>query len=298
VMSQCDGDPAQRWEASDDGSVHVVGTSSAQGSDGYKHGGMCMDFAADSWMKKLQVWACWEGSPNQVSAAPPPTGTAAWVSARAWRRIPHTHIHAVPHPQHRIAPPHRACCNLTPPALCFPKPLRCLTPPSFPPQVYNVTKVEGGPRIMNVAYGQCVTVVQARDGSSCPHNAQPQCNPPREPPLLPPLPFPPPALPTHTHAPAAQPYTSPPPPPPQGPGTIVGADPGTTVTAAQLHDCLAPGDPSQTFQLSNYDGGGFPANFPIRWDGDLCLQPRIEQVPHFGSVSFISPQGAPSRGRV
>eukprot|EP00962_Isochrysis_galbana_P045649 scaffold18075_cov73-Isochrysis_galbana.AAC.1 len=65
-MAPCDGDPAERWQASDDGSVHVVGTESAIGSDGYEHGGMCIDFAADSSMKKLQAWSCWAGSPNQV----------------------------------------------------------------------------------------------------------------------------------------------------------------------------------------------------------------------------------------
>jgi len=167
VFQPCDGDPAQRWMASTSGSVHVVGTDTAIGSDGYEHGGMCIDFATDSPYARLQVWQCWDGSPNQT---------------------------------------------------------------------YNVTKVPGGQRIFNIAYQKCVTVVK-------------------------------------------------------GPGNIAGADPGTTVTAAQLHECKEPGDPSQTFFLANYDGQGFPTNFPIRWDGDMCLQPRIERVPHFDSVSFISPEG-------
>ena len=66
MFQPCDGDPAQRWMASTSGSVHVVGTDTAIGSDGYEHGGMCIDFATDSPYARLQVWQCWDGSPNQV----------------------------------------------------------------------------------------------------------------------------------------------------------------------------------------------------------------------------------------
>ena len=126
-----------------------------------------------------------------------------------------------------------------------------------------MTKVPGGQRIFNIAYQKCVTVVKVRLRPA-PHGRLLSFKP-HEPFILAIL--------------------------PQGPGNIAGADPGTTVTAAQLHECKEPGDPSQTFFLANYDGQGFPTNFPIRWDGDMCLQPRIERVPHFDSVSFISPEG-------
>jgi len=75
-------------------------------------------------------------------------------------------------------------------------------------------------------------------------------------------------------------------------GTAVGLDPGVTVVAGQYKDCIDGGDPSQTFVLANYDGGGYPDNFPVRTSSGLCLQPQITRVPHFDSVGFKAPDGS------
>jgi len=72
-------------------------------------------------------------------------------------------------------------------------------------------------------------------------------------------------------------------------GSAVGLDAGVKVMAAQLLDCLPPGTANQTFRLSNFDGGGFPDNFPVRTAKGLCLQPQITRLPHFDVVAFLTP---------
>jgi len=80
-------------------------------------------------------------------------------------------------------------------------------------------------------------------------------------------------------------------------GGAVGLDRGLTIVAAQLKECLIKGSPSQTFTLSNYDGQGFPGNFPVKTlstapgGGDLCLSPQIVRMPHFDAVAFQAPSG-------
>ena len=84
----------------------------------------------------------------------------------------------------------------------------------------------------------------------------------------------------------------------EAPGDSVGLDKGVTVTAAQLKPCVADGDASQTFSLTNYDKQGFPGDFPVRTlpdapgGGELCLQPQIKRTPHFTAVAFQAPDGA------
>ncbi len=66
LFAPCDGNAAQKWRLSDSGSLAVRGTESANGSDGYRHGGECVDIATDSWVKgKLHTWAC-AHSANQL----------------------------------------------------------------------------------------------------------------------------------------------------------------------------------------------------------------------------------------
>lgn len=72
-------------------------------------------------------------------------------------------------------------------------------------------------------------------------------------------------------------------------GVAVGLDKGAMVTAAQHFPCIAGGAPNQTFHLSNYDGQGFPDNFAVRMEGELCLQPQIVLTPHFDAVAFLTP---------
>ena len=78
-------------------------------------------------------------------------------------------------------------------------------------------------------------------------------------------------------------------------GAAVGLDQGVKVVAGQLKPCLADGAASQTFNLENYDGQGFPLGFPVRKlsdsGGELCLQPQIVRVPHFDAVAFQTPEG-------
>lgn len=75
-------------------------------------------------------------------------------------------------------------------------------------------------------------------------------------------------------------------------GIAVGLDAGVTIVAAQMKDCEALGTKSQTFIMANYDQGGFPSNFPIRTqEGELCLQPQIQRLPHFDAVAFEQPDG-------
>jgi len=77
-------------------------------------------------------------------------------------------------------------------------------------------------------------------------------------------------------------------------GWAVGLDAGVKVTAGQMYECYPPGTANQTFELSNYDGGGFPSNFPVRTKDGLCLQPQIQRVPHFDAVAFVTPSGSVS----
>lgn len=83
-------------------------------------------------------------------------------------------------------------------------------------------------------------------------------------------------------------------------GDAVGLDKGTKVIAAQLKECLVKGSPSQTFSTANYDGQGFPDNFPVRTlpsapgGGELCLQPQIARTPHFSAVAFQAPDDSVS----
>ena len=56
LFAPCDGNDVQKWQLDGTGSLIVRGTNEAEGSEGYLHGGECMDAATDSWIEgKLQV---------------------------------------------------------------------------------------------------------------------------------------------------------------------------------------------------------------------------------------------------
>ena len=66
LFAPCNGDDVQKWTLDDTGSLIIVGTNEAEASDGYQHGGECMDMPTDGWpANKLQVWGC-AHSPNQT----------------------------------------------------------------------------------------------------------------------------------------------------------------------------------------------------------------------------------------
>jgi glucosylceramidase len=171
LFAPCDGNDVQKWQLSDDGSLIIPGTDEAKSSEGYQHGGECIDYDSKSWIEgRLQTYAC-AHSANQM-----------WA----------------------------------------------------------VRSVPGGSQIYNPSTGLCVTAISST-------------------------------------------------------GSAVGLDAGTTVTAAQLRECIPTGAANQTFLLSNYDAQGFPNAFPVRTTAgapggsELCLQPQIVRVPHFGAVAFEQP---------
>ena len=165
IFAPCNGNDVQKWKLDSTGSFSVRGTDRAVASDGYKHGGECLDVDLTSSVRKLQTWSC-AHSPNQL-----------------WSAV------------------------------------------SIP---------GGGSKVVNQGTGACMTAVQTS-------------------------------------------------------GDAVGLDKGVKVTAAEYSPCIAGGAPNQTFHLNNYDGQGFPANFPVRTDDGLCLQPQITRTPHFDAVAFITP---------
>ena len=66
LFAPCDGDDVQKWTLDDGGSLFVHGTAEALLSDGYKHGGECVDVALDSPIDgKTQTWACFHVG-NQI----------------------------------------------------------------------------------------------------------------------------------------------------------------------------------------------------------------------------------------
>ena len=174
LFAPCDGNDVQKWSMDSDGSLIIPGTNEAKASEGFEHGGECIDHDQTSYIPgKLQTYAC-AHSPNQQ-----------WA----------------------------------------------------------VRSVPGGSNIYSLASGMCVTAISTT-------------------------------------------------------GSAVGLDAGTTVTAAQLRECVPPGEEgsaAQTFRLENYDAQGFPTNFPVRTTAgapggsELCLQPQIVRVPHFDAVAFEQP---------
>ncbi len=173
LWAPCTGSNIQRWAFDDTGSLSIVDTDTSPGSDGFQHGGECMDFDTKFWLPKLQTWAC-AHSDNQ-----------------RWR----------------------------------------------------VESVPGGSRIVQDA--SC-----ADGGDSCKCVTAVEIG-----------------------------------------GYAVGLDAGVTVTAAQLYPCEVKGFKTQTFELLNDDKQGFPKNMPVRYGGNMCLQPQIVQVPHFDAVAFLTPSG-------
>ena len=61
LFAPCDGSAVQQWELDDTGSLIIRNTNEAESSDGYEHGGMCMDVVTppSPWIDgKMQVFAC------------------------------------------------------------------------------------------------------------------------------------------------------------------------------------------------------------------------------------------------
>ena len=68
LFAPCDGSAVQQWALDDTGSLIIRNTNEAESSDGYEHGGMCMDVVTppNPWIEgKMQVFACAQGSPSQ-----------------------------------------------------------------------------------------------------------------------------------------------------------------------------------------------------------------------------------------
>jgi len=80
VFTSCNGNDVQKWQLDSTGSFSVRGTDEAIASDGYKHGGECLDVDMTSLVPKLQVWSC-AHSPNQAwSAVALPSGGSQVVN--------------------------------------------------------------------------------------------------------------------------------------------------------------------------------------------------------------------------
>jgi len=84
-------------------------------------------------------------------------------------------------------------------------------------------------------------------------------------------------------------------------GWAVGLDAGVTVTAAQVHPCIAAGAANQTFLLNGHrrhlEGGsvdGVAEGFSVRTADGRCLMPELEKLPHFDAVAFEQPDGSVS----
>ena len=69
LFAPCDGNDAQKWQLDGD-SLIIRGTNDAESSDGFEHGGMCMDAVVGGWVPgKLQVAQCTPRKPAEVAAA-------------------------------------------------------------------------------------------------------------------------------------------------------------------------------------------------------------------------------------
>jgi hypothetical protein len=68
VFQPCDDLGVQQWGLDSSHSLVVPGTNEAPTSDGFEHGGMCVDIDTSAGPPKLQVWAC-SHRPNQMFAA-------------------------------------------------------------------------------------------------------------------------------------------------------------------------------------------------------------------------------------
>ena len=59
LWTPCTGSNVQRWSYEEaNGGLSILDTNTSSGSDGYGHGGECMDFDTKFWLPKLQTWAC------------------------------------------------------------------------------------------------------------------------------------------------------------------------------------------------------------------------------------------------
>jgi len=73
LFSACDVSEIQSWTLDDTHSLIMRGTDEAEGSDGFQHGGECVDIDSAS-MTKIQVWACAHSANQQWSVKSVPGG--------------------------------------------------------------------------------------------------------------------------------------------------------------------------------------------------------------------------------
>ena len=83
LFAPCDGNDVQKWSMDSDGSLIIPGTNEAKASEGFEHGGECIDHDQTSYIPgKLQTYAC-AHSPNQQWAVRSVPGGSNISASRA-----------------------------------------------------------------------------------------------------------------------------------------------------------------------------------------------------------------------